>query len=250
MAQCRSVPPVRMSGQTNRSRTSAPRPRRAVDRQRPRRRGRSADRGGRRGSGRPPPRRRRASRRAPTRADSWRTGSASTTPSRQPRWPGERRPVEVEAPAVAELGEREQLGGRPPAERGHRPDLDEARLAHERRRPPPRDLPGRMAAERLRRLRQVKAKRLTNRNKPIKERARKAHVVVDDEQSSRPRTVAGPRGRRTAASTRFRFSNLPPLRSGRRPCARRSVGVRGAGRAEGEAHVVALGVKGVQRVGH
>ena len=113
----------------------------------------------------------------------------------------ERGPVEVEAPSVAELGEREQLGGRPLSERGHRPDLDEAGLADERGRPPPRDLPGRMAAERLRRLRQVKAKRLTNRNEPVKERARKAHVVVDDERpvgkpppSGRAERSSGPAG--------------------------------------------------------
>ena len=44
----------------------------------------------------------------------------------------ERGPVQVEAPAEAELGERQQLGGRARAERGDRPDLDEAGLAGER----------------------------------------------------------------------------------------------------------------------
>src|SRR5918994_2078786 len=75
---------------------------------------------------------------------SWRTGTASTTPSRQPRRP--------------------------------------ATAAQWRSRPQPCDLPGRMTAKRLRRLRQVKPERFTHTHESIKKRAREANIVIDNEQ--------------------------------------------------------------------
>ena len=121
--------------------------------------------------------------------------------------------MEVEPPAEAELGERQQLGGGAPPERRHRADLDEAGLAHERGRPPPRDLPGRMAAQRLRGLRQVELERLAHAHEAVEERARQPHVVVDRRcvQSG----VAGPRPRAAGSGSRTSRRRGP-----RPPCAR------------------------------
>src|SRR4051794_7177304 len=152
VAQWRSAPPKRMSGQTNRSRTSAgcapvgsehlagpgarqvgavgEEARGLLDRVVARVRG---------------PDERRL-------VGNWEGVDDPEPPAVPAR---ERRPVEVEAPAEAELGKRQELGCGAPSECGHRPDLDEARDPDHGRRPPPCDLPSRVAAERLSRLREI-----------------------------------------------------------------------------------------------
>ena len=179
VAQWRSAPPEPMSGHTNRSRTSAARP--PVDREHlagagarevgavgeeargllhgvVARIGRADERG--------------------LVADGERVDDAE--PPAVPA--GEGGPVQVEPPAEAKLGERQQLGGRAPAERGDGADLDEAGDTDQRRGPPPRDLPGRMAAQRLRRLRQIEPERLADAEEAVEKRVREPDVVVDDDR--------------------------------------------------------------------
>jgi hypothetical protein len=80
---------------------------------------------------------------------------------------GERGPVQVEPPAVAQRRERQELGDHLTPERGDRPDLHEARLPRERERPPPHYPPRRVASERLRRLRQVEPQELAGRDEAV-----------------------------------------------------------------------------------
>ncbi len=194
----------------------------------PRRRAPPAGRAGRRGSGPPRPARRRRLRRR-RRRGSWRTGVASTTPEAPAALGGQRRPVQVEPPAEAQRRERQQLRRR---RAGRTRSPGRSRRSASRAPASPGGRRVTRQAEwlrwRLRRLGQVELE--APRRAPTKrsrKRARQAHVVVDDEH---PVEVAG-RARR--ASTRLRFSNLPPPSRSATVCAAQR-GVGRAGRAERE----------------
>src|SRR3954453_1145166 len=89
----------------------------------------------------------------------------------------ERRPMQVESPAVAKRGEWQELLLRAAAEGGHRADLDEGRFSRDPKWPPPDNPPGRVARERLGRLCEVEAELLADRDEAIEESQGQLHVV-------------------------------------------------------------------------
>jgi hypothetical protein len=89
-----------------------------------------------------------------------------------------------------------------------------------------------MTAKRLSRLRQIKAKRLTNGDKSVQKGARKAHVVVHDKQPVALRVA----GRLDHPVQVLELATRQVLGHRHRP----QGGVRRAGRAERDAHVVAV----------
>ena len=99
--------------------------------------------------------RRRGSIRSRRSADLWRTARTSTTPRRQPRCAASAAQCRSSPQPKRSSGNGSSSARNGAAERGERADLYEARLAHERQRPPARGLPGRVRAQRLRGLRQV-----------------------------------------------------------------------------------------------
>ena len=201
MAQWRSAPPVRMSGQTKSSRISSGPP---VHGQRVAGARRSAGRGGRRGSRRPRRSHRRARSRRPPAAP--RGGPAARRPRRAASRARAARAAQCRS---SPQPKRSSGNGSSSAARGApkavtRPDLHEARLARQRQRPAPGHPPGRVAAQGLGGLGEVEREALAERHEAVEEARRQAHVVVDDQ-----RPVA--RRRRPAPSSRLRFSNFPPL---------------------------------------
>ncbi len=138
--------------------------------------------------------------------------TASITPQRQPSLRG---------PAAAQCRSRPQPirssgnGSRTSkvalCEGRHRADLDEGRLAHHARRPPPRDRPGGVGVQPVAGLREAQRETLAEEQEPVEEAAGELDVVIDHEQP----VVAGGG---CAASSALRFSNLPPPPAGAVMC--------------------------------
>ena len=112
-----------------------------------------------------------------------RGGRAWRRPRRAPAaLGGQRRPVQIEPPAEAQLGERQQLGGGAPPEGGRAGRSRRSASRAPATRAPPRDAPGGVAALALRGLGEVELEALADGHEAIEEALWQAQVVVDDEQ--------------------------------------------------------------------
>ena len=92
-------------------------------------------------------------------------------------------------------GNGSSVGKRRARERGHRADLDEARLAHDAARPPARERPGRVRAQAVGRLGERQREALAEEQEAVEEAARQLDVVVDHQQ---PVVARRPDARRAA----------------------------------------------------
>ena len=200
---------------------------------------RSAGRGGRRGSARPRPRPPRADRLAATRPDSWRTGRASTTPSRQPRWPA------IAAQWRSSPQPKRSSGNGSSSAAARRPNAVTGPISTKRV-SRTSDAGRRRVTFQAEWLRSVCAgcarsrpNALTDRDEPVKKRAREAARRRRRRAPSRRAVAGAPRRRRGCLQHPVQVLELPAASGPSPPLCSRSEGSRGADRAQRDAHVVA-----------